>query len=98
MGEGGSVAVDSIRNMLGVEAFNTLPISPNPFREQWCSMDQRALPQSAEGGNLASVCRQSESLFNNFIPISPTSSLDHWSDHYPAATSTATLSLSDAIF
>jgi len=92
-GEGGSVAFDSIRNMLGVDAFNTLPISPNPFWEQWCSMDQRALPQSAEGGNLASVCRQSESLFNNSIPSSPTSSLDHWSDHYPAATSTATPSV-----
>jgi hypothetical protein len=83
------MAVDSIRNKLGVDAFNTLPISSNPFWEQWCSMDQRALPQSAEGGILASVYKHSESLFNNSMPTSPTSSLDHWSDSYPSATLTA---------
>jgi hypothetical protein len=90
------MAVDSIRNKLGVDAFNTLPISSNPFWEQWCSMDQRALPQSAEGGILASVYKHSESLFNNSMPTSPTSSLDHWSDSYPSATFTATPSVFQA--
>ncbi|PNP57205.1 hypothetical protein FNYG_15269 [Fusarium nygamai] len=52
-------------------------------------MDQRALPQSAEEGILASVYRQSEFLFSDSMPISPISSLDHWSDSYPAATSKA---------
>ncbi|CCT67951.1 uncharacterized protein FFUJ_06701 [Fusarium fujikuroi IMI 58289] len=93
MGEGGSMAVDSIRNRLGVDAFNTLSISSNPFREQWYSMDQRALPQSAEGGILPSVYRQSEFLFNDSMPTSPTSSLDRLSDPYPAATFTATLTV-----
>ncbi|EXK77659.1 hypothetical protein FOQG_17641 [Fusarium oxysporum f. sp. raphani 54005] len=93
MGEGGSMAVDFIRNKLGVDAFNTLPISSNPFWEQWCSMDQRALPQSTEGGILASVYRQSECLFNDSKPTSPTSSLDHWNDPYPAATLTDTPSV-----
>ncbi|KAH7201469.1 hypothetical protein DER44DRAFT_727980 [Fusarium oxysporum] len=53
-------------------------------------MDQQAFHQSTEGGILASVYRQSECLFNYSMPISPTSSLDHWNDPYPAATLTAT--------
>jgi hypothetical protein len=98
MGEGGFMAVDSIRNKLGVDAFNTLSISPNPFWEKWCSMDQQALPRSAEGGNLASVCRQSKFVFNDSMSTSPTSSLDHWSDPYPAATFTATPSVFQTLF
>jgi hypothetical protein len=93
MGEGGSMAVDSIRNELGVGAFNTLPISSNPFWEHCCSMDQRALPQSAEGNFSASVYRHRKSLFNNSMPTRPTSSLDHWSEPYPSATFTATPSV-----
>jgi hypothetical protein len=93
MGEGGSMAVDFIRNKLGVDAFNTLPISSNPFWEQWCSMDQRALPQSTEGGILESVYRQSACLFNDSMCTSPNSSLDHWNDPYPATTLTATPSV-----
>jgi hypothetical protein len=88
------MAVDSIRNTLGVDAFNTLPISSNLFWEQWCySMDQRALPQAAEGGALASVYRQTEFLFNNSMPTSQISPLDHWSEPYPSATFTATPSV-----
>ncbi|KAL5603617.1 hypothetical protein FOVSG1_006367 [Fusarium oxysporum f. sp. vasinfectum] len=90
MGEGGSMTVDSIRNKLGVDAFNTLSISSNPFSGQWCSMDPRAFSQSAEEGILASVHRESQFLFNDSIPIPPISSLDHWSDPYPAATFKAT--------
>ncbi|KAF4334800.1 hypothetical protein FBEOM_11357 [Fusarium beomiforme] len=56
-------------------------------------MDQRALSQLAEGGILANDYRQSEFLFNDSIPTSPTSSLDHWSDLYPAVTFTATPSV-----
>ncbi|KAF5250394.1 hypothetical protein FANTH_4427 [Fusarium anthophilum] len=95
MGEGGSMAVDFIRSKLGIDAFNTLPISSNPFWEQLCSMDQRALPQSTEGGNLESVYRQSECLFNDYMPTSPTSSMDHWNDPYPAAT---TLTATPSVF
>ncbi|KAH7142260.1 hypothetical protein DER46DRAFT_113374 [Fusarium sp. MPI-SDFR-AT-0072] len=98
MNEGGSMAVDSIKDKLGVDVSNTLPISSNPFWEQWCSMDQRALPQSTEGGILASVYRQSEFLFNDSIPTSPTRSLDHWSDPYPSATFTATTSVFPTLF
>ncbi|KAH7184237.1 hypothetical protein DER44DRAFT_251969 [Fusarium oxysporum] len=90
MGEGGSMAVDFIRSKLGVDAFNTLPISSNPFWEQWCSMDQRAFPQSGEKGNLVSVYRQNKFMFNDSLPTSLASSLDHWSDPYPAAPFTAT--------
>lgn len=92
------MAVDSIRTKLGVDAFNTLSISPNPFWEQWCSMDQRVLPQSAKGGNLASVYRQSKFVFNDSMPTSPTSSLDNWSDQYPVAAFTATPSVFQAPF
>ncbi|KAM5527805.1 bZIP transcription factor [Fusarium oxysporum f. sp. phaseoli] len=92
MGEGGSMAVDSIRIKLGVDTFNTLPIAPNPFWEQWL-MDRRAFPQSAEGGILASVYRQSECLFNDSMPTSPTSPLDHWNDPYSASTLTTTPSV-----
>ncbi|KAI3573276.1 hypothetical protein IWW34DRAFT_148622 [Fusarium oxysporum f. sp. albedinis] len=93
MCEGGSMAVDFIRSKLGIDAFNTLPISSNPFWEQLCSMDQRALPQSTEGGILESVYRQSECLVNDYMPNSPTSSLDHWNHPYPATTLTATPSV-----
>ncbi|CZR49777.1 uncharacterized protein FPRO_15986 [Fusarium proliferatum ET1] len=93
MGEGGSTAVDPILNKLSVDAFNILPISLNPFWEQWCSMDQRAFPQSAEEGNLVSAYRQSKFVFDDSLPTSPTSSLDHCSDPYPAATFTATPSV-----
>jgi hypothetical protein len=90
------MAVDSIRNKLGVDAFDTLPISSNPFWEQWCSTDQRALPQSAEEGILANIYKQSESFFNSSMPTSSTSSLDHRNDPYPAATFTPTPSIFQA--
>ncbi|KAM0378821.1 hypothetical protein ACHAPZ_005537 [Fusarium culmorum] len=90
MGERGSMAVDSIRNNLGFNTPNTLSVSSNPLWEQWCLMDQRALPQSTEGSTLASVYKQSEFLFNDPMPTSATSSLDHWSDPYPSTTFTAT--------
>lgn len=71
------MAADSIRNKLGVDTFNTLPISSDPFQEQWYLIDQRALLQIAEGGILASAYRHGKFLFNNYIPTSLTSSLDY---------------------
>ncbi|PNP54799.1 hypothetical protein FNYG_15595 [Fusarium nygamai] len=56
-------------------------------------MDQRAFPQSAEEGNLVSAYRQSKFVFEDSLPTSPTSSLDHCSDPYPAAAFTATPSV-----
>lgn len=85
------MSVDPVRNTLDVDAFNTLPLSSNPIWE--CSIDQQALPQSAEGGTLASVYRQSEFSFNNCMPTSKSSPLDHWSEPYPSATFTATPSV-----
>nr|CEG04809.1 unnamed protein product [Fusarium clavum]CEG05832.1 unnamed protein product [Fusarium clavum] len=93
MGKGGSMAVESIRNNLGFDTPNTLSVSSNPLREQWCLMDQRALPLSTEGSILASVYEQSEFLFNDSMPTSATSSPDHWSDPYHSATFTATPSV-----
>jgi hypothetical protein len=87
------MAVDSIRNNLGFGTPNTLSVSSNPLWEQWCLMGQRALPQSTERGTLASVYEQSEFLFNDSMPTSATSSLDHWSDPYPSATFIATPSV-----
>ncbi|KAJ0129507.1 Uncharacterized protein HZ326_27393 [Fusarium oxysporum f. sp. albedinis] len=76
MGEGGSMAVDSIKNNLAVDTFNTLSISSYPFWEQWCSVGHQVLPQSAEGGHFGERLQAD--------------SLDHWSDSYPAATFIAT--------
>jgi hypothetical protein len=87
------MAVDSIRNNLGFDTPNTLSLSSNPLWEQWCLMDQRALPPSTEGSTLASVYEQSEFLFNDSMPTSATSSLDHWSDPYRSTTFTATPSV-----
>jgi hypothetical protein len=57
------------------------------------SMEQRALPQSVEGGSLVSVYSQSKCMSNDFMPASPTSSFGYFTDPYPVTTFTAAPSI-----